>query len=498
MSNRLLLFALVSIVCLSCEKEMTTNIDQIESELEAWEPFSVDPSPGSQIELFSAFSIVKASNGYNTTYAEAEENVWGKESYSLSTTVQLDVVIDSIYLTDDQSNVIAGAISDSADIRYKLIPLKSFDVNTGLNLMIDYHFTTHQEHLEEITNQVRTREYSYSTVSSDTLSQGIVYCEYPLYRQYNYLQDEFDYGYIKTYVRPDFLLDKNLVVSITGIATDENHASDMEYDEALGILKYPMPELQNNTIYRIDFIMEKNGILQKFFRSSYFKTSQYNSFSEKIGSILDGEHRVTLWELYPLVYSMTAGDYPVSDGELLDLYEQVLPADILHYQDFKAYDYPKLVTVQLDTTLTDLNIYGYDLASSLGYASRRPANYIGFRPVNDILYFINYNNADYTSPADIRLNDDEIQSGVPVSRLITGYVLKSYLAAIVFDDLYGFKGKAVNDFERLDDPRVTTLLNLDFNRSAMYYSKHYYHLKYKLPGINLVTFEHRYEFGPSL
>ena len=497
MTKKYLYFILIPVLIISCEKEMTTNTDQIESELEAWEPFSVSPSPGSQIELFSAFHIVKALNGYSTTYAESEENLWGKETYSNSVTVLLEAVIDSIYLTDAQSNVIASVISDSADIRYKLVPLKSFNVNTGLNLMIDYHFTTRQEHLEEITRQAKTRSYSFSTVPSDTLSQGIVYCEYPLYRQYNYLQDEYDYGYIKTYVRPDFLLDKNLVVTITGIATDENYASDMEYDEALGILKYPMPELQNNTIYRIDFIMEKNGILQKFYRSNYFKTSQYNSFSEKIGSILEGEHRVTIWELYPLVYSMTAGDYPVSVGELLDLYEQVLPADILHYQDFEAYDYPKLVTVQLDTTLTDLNIYGYDLASSLGYASRRPATYIGYRPVNDILYFINYNNADYTSPVDIRLNDDEIQSGIPVSRTISGYILKSYLAAIVFEDLYGFKGKAGNDFERRDDPRVTTLLNLDFNRSVMYYSKHYYHLRYKLPGINLVTFERRYEFGPS-
>ena len=497
MKIRTLLPLWILIILGSCEKEFTTNADQIETELEAWEPFLVSPSPDSQIGLYSEFEVRLKTIIFSTTYAEREENAWGKETYSSSTTIEFRAVIDSVYLTDGQSNAIPVQTEDSANAKIAVLPLKSFAVNSSVRLAIDFHYYSEQQEIEGVTDISRTAEYAYSTVLSDTLSQGIVYCEYPLYRQYNFLQDEYDHGYIKTYVKPDFLLERKLVVTITGIGTDEQYAADMEYDEALGMLKYPMPALRNNTIYRIDFVAEINGILQKFYRSNYFKTSRYNSFSEKIGSILEGEHPVTLWELYPLVYSMTAGDYIVSEGELLDLYEQVLPVGIHHEKDFEAYDHPKLVTVQLDTTLTDLSIYGYDLASGLGYASRRPASYIGYKPVKDILYFINYNNTDYASPADIRLKDDEIQSGIPASRVITGYILKSYLAAIVYEDLYGFKDKAINDFERRDDPRVIALVNMDFNRSVMYDSKHTYYLRYKLPGINLVTFERRYEFGPS-
>jgi len=38
-------------------KEFTTNADQIETELEAWEPFLVSPSPDSQIGLYSEFEV---------------------------------------------------------------------------------------------------------------------------------------------------------------------------------------------------------------------------------------------------------------------------------------------------------------------------------------------------------------------------------------------------------------------------------------------------------
>lgn len=484
--------------CNSCEKEFITNNDQIETELEAWEPFIISPVPDTQLGLYAEFSVQIKTVNYTTTYTESEENVWGKETYSNSTTVSFLAVIDSIYLTDYKSNALPSLVSDSARVKYTVVPVTSFGVNTSVNLVVDYHFTSSAEEAGGLTNQPKTRTYAYTTTVSDTLTQDIVYCEYPLSRQYNFLQDEYDYGYIKTYVRPDFLLDKNLVVTITGISTDENYASDMAYDEALGILKYPMPELQNNTIYRIDFIMEKNGILHKFYRSNYFKTSKYNTFSEKISNILEGEHRVSLWEIYPLVRSMTAGDYVVAGGEPLDLYEQVLPSDIIHYEDFSAYEYPKLVTVQLDTTRVDLDRYGYHLASSLGYTARRPADYIGYKPVNDILYFVNYNSDNYSSDTEIRLSDDEIHSGIPVDYTITGYILTSYLAAIVCDDLAGFQGKAANDFERKDDPRVTALIQLDFDYYSMYHSKYYYFLRYRLPGIDRVTFENQYEFGPSL
>jgi len=40
-------------------------------------------------------------------------------------------------------------------------------------------------------------------------------------------------------------------------------------------------------------------------------------------------------------------------------------------------------------------------------------------------------------------------------------------------------------------------LNYDWDSQKFYGAKYYYFLRYKLPGINLVTFEGQYEFGPA-
>ena len=174
------------------------------------------------------------------------------------------------------------------------------------------------------------------------MTSDFVFCEYPLTRQYNFLKDEYGYGYIKTYVKPDFLMQRSLSAVITKPGTDEEFTSLITYDEDLEILKYPMPSLQNNTIYRIDYLMEKDGILQSFFRSNYFKTSRFNTFSDKIGNILEGDHRVVLYILPSSAVSMSAVDYDASGGELLDFYEQVLPAGIYdNPRDFEAYEYPE-------------------------------------------------------------------------------------------------------------------------------------------------------------
>ncbi|MBN1416052.1 MAG: hypothetical protein JW973_13200 [Bacteroidales bacterium] len=497
MKKKILFSLPVMLLFIACEKDFSDNTDQLNTELEGWEPFMVHPVPDSQVDLYSTFEISVKTIGYSTMYAEKEENIWGTETMSQSTTVTFYAVVDSVYLTDVHSDPIPVDVVNYSDVKFVIRPLTSFAVNSGIALQIDYHYTSNHEKTGDVAGIDRTKEYSFSTVPSDTLSQRVVYCEYPLYRQYNFLQDEYNYGYIKTYVKPDFLLDKKLIVTITGIGTEESYASDVEYDDALGILKYPMPPLQNNAIYRIDYIMNKDGTLQKFYRSNYFKTSRFNSFSDKIGDVLEGEHRITSWFLPNNVVELSAGDYLLSEGELLDYYEQVLPStvsDDLH--NAEAYDFPKLVNVQLDTIRTDLNKYGYSLARNLGYSVNRPDEYIGYVPVNDILHFISCNK-DYAGYPDIMLSDEEIENEVSRTYELSYYVLKTCLGTYVNEDLNYFKNQAYNDFERKDYTGVIAIMNINWSDAEFYSKKFYYYLRYRLPGINVVTFERSYEFGPK-
>ena len=112
--------------CSSCEKEFITNTDQIETELNTWEPFIISPVPDMQIGLYCEFKVQIKSIGYATTYTESEENVWGKETYGSSVSVVFDAVIDSVYLTDGNSDAIPSLVKDSARMKYIIIPDQSF------------------------------------------------------------------------------------------------------------------------------------------------------------------------------------------------------------------------------------------------------------------------------------------------------------------------------------------------------------------------------------
>ena len=140
----------------------------------------------------------------------------------------------------------------------------------------------------------------------------------------------------------------------------------------------------------------------------------------------------------------------------------------------------------------------YDIALDLGYRVGRPSAYIGYKPVHDILHFFNIKQEEHEDYSDILLTDDEIQESTPSAYEISNYLLSSYLGTIVNGDLYYFKNQAVNDMERKDDPRVNAITNCKWDEQKFYNTTFYYFLRYELPGINVVTFEGQYEFGPGL
>lgn len=483
-STILLFIVFILYIGISCKKDKD-NRDEVRAELENLEPFNISPKISSVIDLYTEFKLTANENGYPIYWEQTD----GK--YSSRGDLYFYVILDNVYFTDNHGNIYETNITDSASVLYKVSPKETFTPNSEISLITEYHFECYE--VSMFDGYTASKEYIFPTNSNSSLTNSLVFCEYPLPRQYNFMQNDYEFGFIKTNAKPNSLLDKALRARVTNILSTESYIAEITFDSDLSILKYRMPVLENNSIYKVEYLIESDGEYTEFYSTNYFKTSKFNTFRDKIGTILDGDHSAVTWNISPCVNSMTASDYYVGSGELLDYYEQILTTDIDVLHELEKYNYPKLVTVEIDTNLVNMNQFGYGIAKELGYSLKRPTSYIGFIPVKDFFYFFNWNNEG--SFINIKLQDSEIETKVLESYQITNYSSKCYIANVIVDDIYRFKNQAIND-ERNDDPRVQAIINMESCNSNIY-SKYYYYLYYQIPGINKIVFTGIYEFAPN-
>jgi hypothetical protein len=353
-------------------------------------------------------------------------------------------------------------------------------------VVIQYVYKHSSEHALSINGIKREKIYHYNTSKYPNLFPYMVYCQYPLERQYNYLQDEYPYGFIKTKEKPDYMLNKNLVALITNIKTGEFFSKTISYDDELGILKYEMPELSNNTIYKIEFL---SGGKNEFYTTNYFKTSKYDKFSDKIGSVFEGEKEGVLWS-NSVYYSVTYNNYNEIKDEPMDYYERISspPGTLSVNNILNQLDYPKLVTVEIDTQKTDLNVFGYDYAQQLGFEIDRETDYVGFKPVKDFFYIF------HMGKGDIKLSDSEISNKKPNTSGEYYYSMKNYWSWIFSEDIRDFYLQAMNS--NSNSSLVDSILDLKYHFNLDVKMKYYYKMHYKIPGINKIVFTGEYEIGP--
>ena len=105
---------------------------------------------------------------------------------------------------------------------------------------------------------------------------------YPLDRQFNYLEKEYEKGYFRL---RDLELMKRVAlapfdVTIRNVVTKEVYQTTTTYNKDLDILEYPLPAsfLENEQVYQVKFYREVRP--DKYYEY-YFKTSSYNTFLEK-------------------------------------------------------------------------------------------------------------------------------------------------------------------------------------------------------------------------
>lgn len=172
------------------------------------------------------------------------------------------------------------------------------------------------EHCEDSDEVYEKVFYSGSVTGLD---HDRIKVTYPLFRQCNYLKDEYDKGYIKMkHVEFDkYINDLDVVVKCTSFDSELLFASELSYNESLAINEYDVPThlFENGEIYKLSFIDQDT---EKEVYSYHFRTSIYSSFEEKwVGEQLLAENLT--WSFPGAGSELRMNVYPVS--ERMDSYE---------------------------------------------------------------------------------------------------------------------------------------------------------------------------------
>ena len=208
---------------------------------------------------------------------------------------------DSILLNIDKIEIssnglkIATINSYSKDSdRIVIKPIKTWIPSSDVTLKI-YNSWTVQNNKAKIVlkDSLKPITYSYSTVSSNTinsLKQEYLEYEYPVNGQLYLLKNECSKGYIKLrFNLPNIINTDNYNYSASIIAADSTLKLDIPitYDANKSLLEYPLPIdlIKNSKIYKIDFLRKnKSNSSLDTIHTTYFRTSKFNTFTEKVNS----------------------------------------------------------------------------------------------------------------------------------------------------------------------------------------------------------------------
>ncbi len=475
---------------MSCEKKpqseddtnynITTNLDEIINTLDSSEFITISPQPEDTIDLNQTFLL----QTYTKTVKYIKQHESGKKS---TKDIEVGIYIYNIEILDSNNIAYSFTKTETDTGQFSLELSEILNPDSKFKIAIQYTYNHSSTHALEINDFKRQKEYFYNTNEHPELFSYLVYCQYPLDRQYNYLQDEYSYGFIKLYQKPDYILNEHLVAKITNINTGEYSSRTMDYDEELEILKYEMPVLANNSIYKIEFLID--GV--EFYPPNYFKTSKYNTFSDKIGTAFEGENKGALSANNAVHYTITYYNREPKD-EPMDYYERIssFSGSINTANLLNGVDYIKLVTVEIDTQKTDLNVFGYDYARKLGFKVDRATDYAGFKPVKDFIYISN--NIFNMEEENLKLSDSEISNKKPKTSEYYYTIINNW-SWIFSEDIREFHAQASN---LNNSPLKDSILNLKYTFNRDVKMKYYYKMHYQIPGINKIVFTGEYEVGP--
>ena len=431
---------------------------------------------------------------------------------SLFFTPELQIVDNkheiSVTATYDQSIVYWHDEELSFPINVQVIKLTIFDEDREMASIANNNKVIVNEY-SNVTNIKYVVEYalSYTIITEHDIKTGsksanvdipnvdfdfnvIVKFDYPFERQRNYMQSDFQYGFLYFNATPSFLeTSRNTYhVVITDIAENISQEAVMTYNSQRKILQYPMPVLENNKIYRVDYVVsDSQGNKKEFFRSNHFATSEYNRFSEKFELYL-------LMRFERLVYAVDAASFV---GISRRVYSTVFdPAETFDFYEFiNSPEVYRERPISLLSSIIDDNVKLHnDELYSLGIQyniplTRRDTDYYGYKPFRNLFMMLNSS----VSPPGL-ITDEEILNK-------RKQILSSY--SVVFQCIYPIiiswdHDHLYSNVMRFDVPwsEKSQIRDELFKfRSADYrLSPSSFSIQYIIPFIEELVFEHKFDF----
>jgi len=336
-----------------------------------------------------------------------------------------------------------------------------------------------------------TQTHLFTTQNSGTeifLSDADIEFSYPVKRQYNFYKDEFDKGYLKT--KTSYTWFENSDVLYTVQFTTPNHdfvPIQMNYFADKKYFEFDIPNfLENNRIYKISFIRNLDGESTVFY-SLHFKTSIYNTFSQKLNSF-NITSNMTDFTKYNGVHRI--GAY-FEGEEFFD--ESEIITTSLSYDDEQLKKSIGLIQIENDLNnrwyqnFIGPHLYSVVEKGQVGVTYRK-GNIFGFPPTG-CGYF------EYNDAHTFQLSDAEIESNTPVGYTNEFIKLISNQGEIVHYDHMDIINQIseIPENEWTDEMKYLTLNSLPGQLSGGYYYNENFiiklKLKYTIPCINKVTTE---------
>ncbi len=423
----------------------------------------------------------------------------------------------------------------NADIQWNdehnVAALKPFDVLpplTEISLSVTTSFvefkngnwvvaTSEGEQLK-LTNTIKIT----SGIAPDHIPPENIAYAYPVIRQVNYYKNETNNGYITLKQGQPYLFEPSnewdQVLRISSV-TNTISQSRITYNNQSREVRYNIPngKLQNNKIHKIGIVNVPKGSLgdidanvdsvntkvnlvgsgnelniktqdavgslkevkEKFLHESFFRTSQYNSFNEKVAStnlsipgfrdpLSPGIHRIG---------SNFGGNEPYAQEEITNINNNEpliqIVADLNNVSWYQNEVYP-------------LVYQGYPINSDLTISpSNRDVNFLGVVPTKAVVF--------YQVPFRITLTDEEI-SNQAVSFPSTVGRVDYYLPYYMYNDYLDLHVKAADYVFRTgitSNNRINKLITSQF--PVIKRGDYWVNIKYKLPGKNIYTSTYRHK-----
>lgn len=238
--------------------------------------------------------------------------------------------------------------NDSTLVLYSKKPL-TYNKNYVLRVFAEWQKKIGNDGVWEDCGDKYKEEIFQYVVTNVTLNELILdksdfIFQYPLDRQFNYLEEEYTKGYFRlTSDKQKQLMLNTYTINLRNVNTAVSNTLELIYNESLDVFEYELQPnfLENESVYEISLLSETTEVIYSY----YFKTSKYNSFSEKwnmLKSCFEGKWREYAgFDGYP--YSEVA---PHVQNINVTIYEETLD----YYESNKnRFSGPVMPLIQIET-----------------------------------------------------------------------------------------------------------------------------------------------------